>query len=99
MPFRFDPLMSFRHTFAVSCMRRWYEPGQDVQALLPHLSVYVGHIRPQESYGYFTAVRELLGAEHSDSRPTRSQEAPTMPARWYPISRRSLPIISAGRNG
>jgi integrase/recombinase XerD len=43
-------------------MRRWYEQGQDVQALLPHLAVYLGHIRPQESYGYFTAVPALLGA-------------------------------------
>lgn len=55
-------LMSFRHTFAVTCMRRWYEQGQDVQALLPHLSVYLGHIRPQESYWYLTAVPELLNA-------------------------------------
>jgi integrase/recombinase XerD len=59
---RHPSLMSFRHTFAVSCMRRWYEQGQDVQALLPHLSVYLGHIRPQESYWYLTAVPELLGA-------------------------------------
>jgi integrase len=55
-------LMSFRHTFAVTCMRRWYEQGRDVQALLPHLSVYLGHVRPQESYWYLTAVPELLGA-------------------------------------
>jgi integrase/recombinase XerD len=55
-------LMSFRHTFAVTCVRRWYEQGQDVHALLPHLSVYLGHIRPQESYWYLTAVPELLGA-------------------------------------
>jgi integrase/recombinase XerD len=55
-------LMSFRHTFAVTCVRRWYEQGQDVRALLPHLSVYLGHIRPQESYWYLTAVPELLSA-------------------------------------
>jgi integrase/recombinase XerD len=55
-------LMSFRHTFAVTCVRRWYEQGQDVHALLPHLSVYLGHLRPQESYWYLTAVPELLGA-------------------------------------
>jgi integrase/recombinase XerD len=55
-------LMSFRHTFAVTCMRRWYEQGQDVQALLPHLSVYLGHLRPQESYWYLSAVPELLHA-------------------------------------
>jgi integrase/recombinase XerD len=55
-------LMSFRHTFAVTCMRWWYEQGQDVQTLLPHLSVYLGHLRPQESYWYLTAVPEVLGA-------------------------------------
>ena len=52
--------MSFRHTFAVTRLRRWYQQGLDVQALLPHLSVYLGHIRPQESYWYLTAVPELL---------------------------------------
>jgi integrase/recombinase XerD len=50
-------LMSFRHTFAVTRVQRWYEQGRDVQALLPHLSVYLGHVRPQESYWYLTAVR------------------------------------------
>ena len=55
-------LMSFRHTFTVTCVQRWYEQGRDVQALLPHLSVYLGHVRPQESYWYLTAVPELLSA-------------------------------------
>src|SRR5262249_11873135 len=55
-------LMSFRHTFAVTCMRRWYHQGLDVPALLPHLSVYLGHVPPQESYWYLTAVPELLSA-------------------------------------
>ena len=55
-------LMSFRHTFAVTCMQRWYQQGLDVQALLPHLSVYLGHVHPQESYWYLTAVPELLSA-------------------------------------
>ena len=55
-------LTSFRHTFAVTRMQRWYEQGLDVQALLPHLSVYLGHVHPQESYWYLTAVPELLSA-------------------------------------
>jgi integrase/recombinase XerD len=55
-------LMSFRHTFAVTCMQRWYQQGLDVQALLPHLSVYLGHVHPQESYWYLTSVPELLSA-------------------------------------
>jgi integrase/recombinase XerD len=55
-------LSSFRHTFAVTRMRHWYEQGLDVQALLPHLSVYLGHVHPQESYWYLTSVPELLSA-------------------------------------
>jgi integrase/recombinase XerD len=55
-------LTSFRHTFAVTCMKRWYQQGLDVQALLPHLSIYLGHVSPQESYGYLTSVPELLRA-------------------------------------
>jgi integrase/recombinase XerD len=55
-------LMSFRHTFAVTRMQRWYQQGLDVQALLPHLSVYLGHVHPQESYWYLTSVPELLSA-------------------------------------
>ena len=53
-------LSSFRHTFAVTRMQRWYEQGLDVQALLPHLSVYLGHVHPQESYWYLTSVPQLL---------------------------------------
>jgi integrase len=55
-------LSSFRHTFAVTRMQHWYEQGLDVQALLPHLSVYLGHVHPQESYWYLTSVPALLGA-------------------------------------
>jgi hypothetical protein len=39
---------------------QWYEAGLDVHALLPQLSVYLGHVRPQESYWYLTATPELL---------------------------------------
>ena len=55
-------LTSLRHTFAVTRMQCWYQQGLDVQALLPHLSVYLGHVHPQESYWYLTAVPELLSA-------------------------------------
>jgi integrase len=55
-------LTSFRHTFAVTRMQRWYQQGLDVQALLPHLSIYLGHVKPQESYWYLTSAPELLSA-------------------------------------
>jgi len=55
-------LHALRHAFAIERIRRWYQEGVDVQALLPHLSVYLGHVRPQESYWYLTATPELFTA-------------------------------------
>jgi integrase/recombinase XerD len=55
-------LHCMRHSFAVRRMLAWYREGSDVQALLPTLSIYLGHVRPQESYWYLTATPELLGA-------------------------------------
>jgi len=55
-------LRALRHSFAVQRMQRWYQEGREVQALLPHLSVYLGHVRPQESYWYLTATPALLEA-------------------------------------
>ena len=55
-------LHSLRHGFAVERLRQWYQAGVDVHAMLPHLSVYLGHLRPQDSYWYLTATPELLTA-------------------------------------
>jgi len=53
-------LRSFRHSFAVRRLRAWHEAGADVQALLPTLSVYLGHVRPEDTYWYLTATPDLL---------------------------------------
>ena len=55
-------LSALRHSFAVQRMRLWYEEGVDVQARLPHLSGYMGHVRPQERYWYLSATPERLTA-------------------------------------
>ncbi len=55
-------LHSFRHSFAVRRLRTWHEAGQDAQALLPTLSVYLGHVRPEDTYWYLTATPDLLRA-------------------------------------
>ena len=55
-------LHSFRHTFAVNKLKQWYETGADARALLPNLSVYLGHLNPASTYWYLTATPELLGA-------------------------------------
>ena len=51
---------SFRHTFAVRRLTQWHRDRKNVQELLPHLSVYLGHIGPASTYWYLTATPELL---------------------------------------
>lgn len=59
---RHPTLHSLRHTFAVNRLRQWYETGADVRALLPNLSVYLGHVDLANSFWYLSATPELLGA-------------------------------------
>lgn len=50
----------FRHRFAVVTVAGWYRDGADVQALLPRLSTYLGHVNPAATYWYLSAAPELL---------------------------------------
>jgi integrase/recombinase XerD len=49
-----------RHSFAVQTLIRWYRAGEDVGALLPRLSTYLGHLTPGYTYWYLSAAPELL---------------------------------------
>jgi integrase len=49
-----------RHSFAVGTLVRWYRDGEDVQARLPLLSAYLGHVRPSSTFWYLTACPQLL---------------------------------------
>lgn len=53
-------LHDLRHSFAVATMLDWYHRGEDVPALLPTLSTYLGHIDPKSTYWYLSAAPELL---------------------------------------
>jgi integrase len=52
---------SLRHSFAVKTLVDWYRDGADVEARMPLLSTYLGHIDPAGTYWYLSAVPELLG--------------------------------------
>jgi integrase len=52
---------SLRHSFAVNTLLGWYRDGQDVQARLPALSTWLGHVDPGSTYWYLSAAPELLG--------------------------------------
>jgi integrase/recombinase XerD len=43
-------LHDFRHSFAVRALLDWYATGVDVQARLPALSTYMGHVNPASTY-------------------------------------------------
>jgi integrase len=55
-------LHSLRHTFAVHRLLAWYRDGRDVHDCLPNLAVYLGHMKPEETYWYLTATPDLLRA-------------------------------------
>jgi integrase/recombinase XerD len=49
-----------RHAYAVRTLLEWYRDGVDVQARLPLLSTYMGHVNPASTFWYLTAAPELL---------------------------------------
>jgi integrase len=49
-----------RHSFAVRTLLGWYRDGGDVQARMPLLSTYLGHVHPGNTYWYLSAAPELL---------------------------------------
>ena len=58
---RYQPrLHDLRHTFAVHRLTAWYRQGADVQRLVYHLSVYLGHSHLADTQVYLTMTPELL---------------------------------------
>ena len=49
-----------RHSLAVNTLLDWYRSGEDVDAEMPALSGYLGHVRPEGTYWYISAVPELM---------------------------------------
>lgn len=49
-----------RHSFTVAALLDFYRDGGDVQARLPLLSTWLGHVDPKSTYWYLQAVPELL---------------------------------------
>ncbi len=53
-------LHDFRHRFAVHTLIDWYRSGEDVEARLPVLSTYLGHVSVESTYWYLTEYPELM---------------------------------------
>lgn len=73
----FQPrLHDFRHTFAVVRLVTWYREGKNVQRLLPHLSIYLGHGRLRDTQRYLSMTTELLQQASLCFERYARQEAP-----------------------
>jgi integrase/recombinase XerD len=60
-PGRRRPRMhDLRHAFTVATLLDFYRDGGDVQARLPLLSTWLGHVDPKSTYWYLQAIPELL---------------------------------------
>jgi len=57
---RAPTLHGLRHYFAVERLTSWCQQGFYVRDLAPNLSVYLGHVSPEESYWYLTSTPALL---------------------------------------
>jgi integrase/recombinase XerD len=52
-------LHDLRHAFTVTTMLDWYRDGGDVQARLPLLSTWLGHVDPKSTYWYYSDSRVI----------------------------------------
>jgi len=52
-------LHDLRHSCAVSVLQRSYAQGADVQAKLPHLAAYLGHVNAASTHHYLKLTPEL----------------------------------------
>ena len=53
-------LHDLRHTFAVHRLLAWYRDGQDVNARLPWLATYMGHVDIHSTHVYLQPTAELV---------------------------------------
>jgi integrase/recombinase XerD len=49
-----------RHTFVLRTLVNWYQEDTDVEAQLPLLATFLGHVEPSSTYWYFEAAPQLL---------------------------------------
>jgi len=49
-----------RHAFVVRTLLGWYREDRDVEAALPLLSTFLGHVHPSDTYWYFEGTPQLL---------------------------------------
>lgn len=54
-----------RHSFAVHRLLGWYSDGEDINARLPALATYMGHVNIKHTQAYLRPTKELLNQVHT----------------------------------
>jgi integrase len=49
-----------RHSFVLRTLLSWYQQDLDIEARLPALSTFLGHVHPSDTYWYLEAAPQLL---------------------------------------
>ena len=62
---RLPRVHDFRHSCAVNALIRWYRAGVDVEARLPLLATWLGHVSIMSTYHYLHFVEDLRSAANS----------------------------------
>lgn len=70
VPGRHVRVHDLRHSFAVRTLLGWYRDGGDVQARMPLLSTYSGHVDPAATFWYLSAAPALLALAAERLEPT-----------------------------
>ena len=52
-------LHDLRHSFAMAALHRWYRQGVEVQAKLPHLATYMGHVCSASTHHYLHLTPDI----------------------------------------
>ena len=62
----------FRHHFAYANIERWMAQGTNVAAMLPYLSVYMGHATVESTYYYIHTSPDFMDAYSHITRESES---------------------------
>jgi len=66
---KFPRIHDIRHTFAIRALQVGYQNGENVQAKLPLLSTYMGHVSIASTYYYLTWVEGIRNEIASRFQP------------------------------
>jgi integrase len=64
-------LYDLRHTFACYRLLGWYREGIDVNYAIVHLSAYLGHVKPSDTYWYLRNCHEITESNILKGRTDR----------------------------